>query len=78
MRLTVLLSMCLTDPEKVSTAQLHLFPDYVQMKSHIVTVTGSRNRGPAPMTMGFSSEEASNHDASSDESVESEDGDLYR
>ena len=51
MRLAFLLSMCLTDLEKELTAQKHLFPDYAQMKTHIVTVINSRTRGVAPMTM---------------------------
>ena len=38
----------------------------------------SRTRGPAPMMMGNLNEEAGNHDASSDEFAESEDGELYR
>ena len=48
------------------------------MKAHIVTVINSRTRGLAPMMMGNLSDEENNHHASSDESVESEDGDLYR
>ena len=41
MRLAVLLSTC-TDLEKELTAQQHLFPDYAQMKAHIVTIINSR------------------------------------
>ena len=48
------------------------------MKARIVTGTNSRTRGPAPMMMGTLSDENSSHHASSDESVESEDGELYR
>ena len=48
------------------------------MKAHIVTVINSRTRGLAPMMMGNLSDEDGNHHASSDESVESEDGELYR
>ena len=62
MRLAILLSMCPADLDKELTAQQHLFPDYAQMKAHIVTVIHSRTR---------------NH-ASSEESVESDDGELYR
>ena len=38
MRLAILLSTCPTDLEKELTAQQHLFPDYAQMRAHIVTV----------------------------------------
>ena len=48
------------------------------MKAHIVTVINSRTHGLAPMIMGNLSDEESNHHASSDESMESEDGQLYR
>ena len=48
------------------------------MKTHIVTVINSRTRGLAPMMMGNLSDEDSNHHASSDEFVESEDGELNR
>ena len=65
--------MCLTDLEKELTAPQHLFPDDAQMRAHFVTVINSRTRGPAPM-IGNLNEQASNHDASSDEIVESEDG----
>ena len=74
----ILLSMCATDLEKELTAQQHLCPDYAQMKAHIVTVINSRTHGLAPMMMGNLSDEDSNHHANSDESVESEDGELYR
>ena len=77
MRLAILFSMCPTDLERELTAQQHLFPDYAQMRAHIVTVINSRTRGPAPMMMGNTNDEASNSDASSDEFVESEDGELY-
>ena len=77
MRLAILLSMCPTDLEKDLTAQQHLFPDYGQMKARIVTVINSPTRGLAPMMMGNLSDEDSNH-ASIDESMESEDGVLYR
>ena len=46
--------------------------------AHIVTVFNSRTRGLAPMMMGNLSDEGGNHHASSDESVASEDGELYR
>ena len=62
------LSMCPTALEKKLTAQR-------------VTVINRRTRGPAPMMMGKLNEEASNHNASngsSDDFVESEDGELYR
>ena len=48
------------------------------MKAHIVTVVNSRTRGLAPMMMGNLIDENSNHCASSDELVESKDGELYR
>ena len=48
------------------------------MKAHIGTVINSRTRGLAPMMMGNLSDEDSNHHTSDDESVESEDGELYR
>ena len=48
------------------------------MKAHIVTVINSRTRGLAPTMMGNLSDEDSNYHANSDESVESEDGELYR
>ena len=76
-RLAILLSICPIDVEKELTAQQHLFKDYAQMKAHIVTVINSRTRGVAPMMMGNLSDEDSNHHASSDESVESDDGELY-
>ena len=69
--------MCATDLGKELTAQQHVFPDYAQMKARIVTVINSRTRGLAPMMMGNLSDEDSNHHASGDESVESEDGELY-
>ena len=78
MRLASLLSVCPTDLEKELTAQQHFFPDYAQMRAHFVTVINSRTRGLAPMMMINLSDEDSNHKASSDESVESEDGELYR
>ena len=69
--------MCLTDLEKELTAQQHLFPDHAQMKARIVTVINSRTCGLAPMMIGKFSDEDSKHHANSDESVESEDGELY-
>ena len=78
MRLAVLLSMCPTNLEKEMTTHQHLFPDHAHMKTHIVTVINSRTRGLAPIMMGNLSDEDSNHHASSDESVESEDGELCR
>ena len=66
-----------TDLEKELTAQHPLFPENAQMKAHIVTVINCRTRGLAPMMVGNWSDEDSNH-ANSDESVESEDGKLYR
>ena len=73
MRLAIHISMCPTGLEKELTAQ-HLFPDCAQMRAHIVTVINSRTRGLAPMMMGNSSDQDSTHHASSDEAVESEDG----
>ena len=70
--------MCPTDIEKELTAQQHQFTDCAQMKAHIVTVINSRKGGLAPMMMRNLSDEDSNHHASEDESVESEDGELYR
>ena len=78
MRRAIFLSMCPTDLEKELTAQQHLFPDYEQRKAHIVTGIYSRTRGLAPVMMGKLSYEDSNFRAGSDESVESEDGELYR
>ena len=78
MRLAILLSMCAIDLKKELTAQQHLFPEYSQMKAHIVTVINNRTRGVAPMMMGNLSDKDSNHHASSDESLESDDGELYR
>ena len=69
-------TLCPTDLERELTAQQHLFPDYAQMRAHIVTVIKSRTRGLAPMRTGNLNDEASNSDASSDEFVESEDGEL--
>ena len=48
MRLAILLSMCPTDLEKELTAQQQSFPDYAQMRAHLVTVINNRTRGPAP------------------------------
>ena len=78
MRLAILLSMCPTDLEKELTAQQHVFLDDPQMKVHVATVINSHPRGLAPMMMGNLSDEDSNHHASSDESVESDNGELYR
>ena len=78
MRLPILLSICTTDPEIELTAHQHLSPDYAQMRAHIVTVINSRTRILPPMMMGNLHAKASNHDAGSDELVESEDGELYR
>ena len=64
--------------ERELTAQQHLFPDCAQMRAHIVTVINSCTCGLAPMMMGNLSGEDSNHYASSDEPVESEDGELHR
>ena len=80
MRLAILLSMCPTDLEKELTSQQHLFPTMRKWR-HIVTVINSRTRGLAPMMMGNLSDDDSNHPASSHasyESVEGEDGELYR
>ena len=41
--------MCPTDREGELTAQQHLFPDYAQMRAHIMKVIHSRTRGPTPM-----------------------------
>ena len=70
--------MCPTDLEKKLTAQQHLFPDFAQMNVHIVTVMNSRTRGSAPFKMGSVNDEASIHDARSDEFEESEYGELHR
>ena len=78
MPLAILFSMCSTDLEKELTAQQHLFLDFAQMKARIVTVINSRTRGLAPMMMGNLSDEDRNHRAGSDESVERDDGELYR
>ena len=75
MRLAILLSMCPADLERELTAQQLLFPDYAQ-RAHIVTVINNRTRGPAPMMMGNLNDEASNRDARSKESIESEDGEM--
>ena len=57
----------------------YLAGDFVgPVRAHIVTVVNSRTRGPAPIMMGSLSEKATNHDASRDEFIESEDGELYR
>ena len=64
--------------ERELTAQQHLFPDFAQMRAHIVTVINNRTRCPAPMMMGNLNDEASNLDAGSEEFLESEDGELYR
>ena len=77
MRLAILLSMCSTDLEKELTGQQQVFPDCAQMKARTVTVIHSRTRGVAPMMMGNLSDEDSNHHASCDESVESDNGELY-
>ena len=78
MRLAILLSMCPTDLEKQLTAQQHLFLDFAQMRAHIVTVINSRTHSTAPMMIGNVNDAASSHVVSSDELVESEDGELYR
>ena len=70
--------MCPTDLEKELTAQQHLFPDCAQRKAPILTVINSRTRGLAPITMGNLSDEDSYLHAGCDESVESEDGELFR
>ena len=48
------------------------------MNPHIVTVINRRTRGLAPMMMGNLSDEDSYFHDGSDESVESDDGELYR
>ena len=48
------------------------------MKAHNAIVINSRTRGLAPTMMGNMSDGDSNHHASIDESVESEDGELFR
>ena len=70
--------MCPTDLEKELTSQQHLFLDFAQMRAHIVTVINSRTHGPAVMIIGNVNDAASNHAVSSDELVQSEDGELYR
>ena len=62
-RLAILLSVCPTDLEREFTAQQHLFPDYAQMRAHIVTVINNRTRGPGPMRMGNLNDWASNREA---------------
>ena len=59
------------------TAQQHLFPDYAQVRAHIVTVINNRTRGPGPTMMGNLNDEASNRDDGRGESVETENGELY-
>ena len=73
-RHAMVLSMCPTDLERELTAQQRLFPDYAQMRAHIVTVINSRTRCPGEIL----NDEASHCDARSGEFVESEDGKLYR
>ena len=70
--------MCPTDLKKELTAQHHLFPDYAQMKAHVVTVINSRTHGPAQVMLGNLNEEGSNYGASGDGFEESEDEELYR
>ena len=48
------------------------------MKAHIVTGINSRTRGLAPLVIEHLSDENSTHRTSGVESVESEDGELYR
>ena len=43
-----------------------------------MAVINNRTRGPAPTMIGNMNDAASNPDASGDEFVESEDGELYR
>ena len=45
-------SACVSQILKELTSQQHLFPDYTQMRAHILTVIKSRAHGPAPMMMG--------------------------
>ena len=70
MRLAIFRSVCPTDQEKELTAQQHLFLVFVQMKARIVKVINS--------LMGNLSDEDSYLHDGSDESVESEGGELYR
>ena len=78
MRLAILLSECHTDFQTVLTAQQYLCPDYAEILAHIVTVICSRARGPAPVMMESWSEGGGNCDASHEEFVKSEDGEVYR
>ena len=68
------LCMCPTDLEGELTAQ-HLFPDIPQMRGH--TYCDSHTGDPAPMMMANLNEEDSNLDATSDEFLEGEDGELH-
>ena len=77
MRLAIILSVPNTPGKRVDNAAT-FFPDYAQMKARSVAVINSRTRGLAPMMMGNLSDEDSYFRAGSDESVESEDGELYR
>ena len=66
-------------PGKKLTTQQHLFPDFAQMRAHILTFVNSRTRGLVPEMMGTLDDEESNHYfASSDESEECDDRELYR
>ena len=49
-------------PQKRVDSTTALFPDYAQMRAHIVTVINSRTRGLAPMMMGNFNKEASDND----------------
>ena len=78
MRLGIILSECPTDFQTELTAQQHLSPDYAQILAHIVTVICSRARGLAPVVLESWIEGGGNCNASHEEFVESEDGEVYR
>ena len=65
-KLAILLSMCPVDLAKGLTAQKHLFPEYAQMRAHIVTIINSRTRSHVSLMMGSWNEEASNCNAGSE------------
>ena len=71
-------SPCAPQTLKKLTAQQHWLPNYAETKAHIVAVVNSGTRSLAPMMIGNLSDEDSHLCASSDELVESEDGELYR
>ena len=74
MRLGIILSECPTDFQTELTAQQHLCPDYAE----IVPVICSRARGLALVVLDSWNEGGGNCNASHEEFVESEDGEVYR